>query len=134
MTLVEFLLARITEDEAQLRKQDDYPDGRVHWPADCDWPGDAPHGLCTCSLHAQLLADCDAKRRILELHVQGGSLRGPITDNKFYCCAVCGPFSWPWLQHEEAPEPEGEFWPCPTLRLLALPYAGHPSYRPEWKP
>lgn len=23
---------------------------------------------------------------------------------------------------------------CPTLRLLALPYADHPDYRPEWRP
>ncbi|OKJ52223.1 hypothetical protein AMK27_30765 [Streptomyces sp. CB02009] len=24
--------------------------------------------------------------------------------------------------------------PCTTLRLLALPYADHPDYRPEWRP
>ncbi|MGZ4565945.1 MAG: DUF6221 family protein [Blastococcus sp.] len=24
--------------------------------------------------------------------------------------------------------------PCPTLRLLALPYAGYPGYRDEWRP
>ena len=24
--------------------------------------------------------------------------------------------------------------PCPTLRLLALPYAGCPGYRDEWRP
>ncbi len=24
--------------------------------------------------------------------------------------------------------------PCVTLRLLALPYAGHPDYQPEWRP
>jgi hypothetical protein len=26
----------------------------------------------------------------------------------------------------------GQDWPCPTLRLLALPYADHPGYEPEW--
>lgn len=24
--------------------------------------------------------------------------------------------------------------PCPTLRLLGLPFADHPEYRPEWRP
>lgn len=24
--------------------------------------------------------------------------------------------------------------PCPTLRLLARPYADHPDYREEWRP
>lgn len=24
--------------------------------------------------------------------------------------------------------------PCTTLRLLAVPFAGHPDYRPEWRP
>lgn len=24
--------------------------------------------------------------------------------------------------------------PCPTLRMLALPYADHPDYRQEWRP
>lgn len=25
-------------------------------------------------------------------------------------------------------------WPCTTLRALALPYAGRPGYREEWRP
>ncbi|MQY37320.1 hypothetical protein SRB17_53240 [Streptomyces sp. RB17] len=25
-------------------------------------------------------------------------------------------------------------WPCTTLRLLALPYAGHPGYDGSWRP
>lgn len=24
--------------------------------------------------------------------------------------------------------------PCDVLRLLAVPYASHPAYRPEWRP
>ena len=27
---------------------------------------------------------------------------------------------------------DGVPWPCPTLRWLARPYAGHPDYLPEW--
>jgi hypothetical protein len=25
-------------------------------------------------------------------------------------------------------------WPCPTVRLLAVPYADAPGYLPEWAP
>jgi hypothetical protein len=25
-------------------------------------------------------------------------------------------------------------WPCPTVRLLALPFAGHPDLQEEWRP
>ncbi|MFF2773364.1 DUF6221 family protein [Streptomyces sp. NPDC058052] len=55
----------------------------------------------------RVLAEVEAKRQILELHTEGSSL----------FCAHC--------EHEP---------PCPTLRLLALPYADHPNYRDTWRP
>lgn len=30
--------------------------------------------------------------------------------------------------------PESETTPCIGLRRLAVPYAQHPAYRPEWRP
>lgn len=61
MTLTEFLLARIAEDEARLRKAE-RPWSAPHDP-DCDYyPGDTP---CTCNLLERLLAECEAKRRIV---------------------------------------------------------------------
>jgi hypothetical protein len=32
-----------------------------------------------------------------------------------------------WRRH-------GKDFPCPTLRLLALPYGDRPGYRDEWRP
>lgn len=29
---------------------------------------------------------------------------------------------------------EDTIQPCDVLRLLAVPYASHPAYRPEWRP
>ncbi|QYN26699.1 DUF6221 family protein [Amycolatopsis sp. DSM 110486] len=88
-----------------------------------------------------LFAEVAAKRRIIELHPIGGSLRAPVTDNKVYVCDTCGPNEWPMVKDatgkwDYVPEPPngGDFYPCETLRLLALPYSGHPDYREEWRP
>lgn len=59
-----------------------------------------------------LQTDVEAKRLLLELHPYAGLLSAPESCEP--CVVVPGP--------------------CPTLRLLALPYAGHPDYRDEWKP
>lgn len=36
-----------------------------------------------------------------------------------------------WVNDRPVVNPSG--WPCLTLRALALPYAGHPDYRDEWR-
>ena len=61
---------------------------------------------------ARVLADMQAKRRIVALHSDphGGD-------------PSCSSIDYP----ENAED-------CETLRLLALPYASHPDYRPEWAP
>jgi hypothetical protein len=119
-SLTDFLLARIAEDEASAREAspgpwdcdeiDDVwredPDGQAHLVARRVTEGDAAH----IARHdpARVLAECEAKRRIVGEHREqaGGG------------CCVCS-------RHE---------YPCPTLRYLALPYADHPDYREEWKP
>jgi len=58
----------------------------------------------------RVLAEVEAKRRMLDLHQ---STAGQHPD-------FCG-----HDMHE---------LPCPTVRLLALPYAGHEGYREEWRP
>lgn len=113
MTLVEFLLARIAEDEAVAVAT------RGNWNA-LPWkasdrgiagPVDGPFGHAAVVIDpARVLAECEAKRRIVELHPS------VIDDGQTVCS-------------EEQAE-----WPCPTLRLLALPYADHPDYRDEWRP
>jgi hypothetical protein len=121
MTLAEFLLARIAEDEAGPRNwlearripMEDRVIGGVGIPlqygtggVDTEWVVDP----------ARVLADCEAKRRIVQEHPQTASIRHPVTDAKIYVCATC----------------DSDVSPCPTLRLLALPYADHPDYQPEW--
>lgn len=60
---------------------------------------------------ARILAECDAKRRIIELH------SGPHNCENVHT----GQVGW-------------NVNPCTTLELLALPYADHPDYQQEWKP
>jgi hypothetical protein len=77
MTLTESLLARIAEDEASL------PEGH-----DCWYPPE------------RYAAECEAKRRIVELHHE---YRG--------ICSHCVDPSNPPYQREA--------WPCVTIRALA---------------
>lgn len=103
MSLTEFLLARITEDEATA-------EGCLK-----DYPPDEPYGLEYQHDHqmrwypARVLAECEAKRRIVALHEPGGGA---------WCTSAC-----------EGESPAG----CDTLRALALPYAEHPDFDPAWK-
>lgn len=65
---------------------------------------------------ARVLAEVDAKRRIISQHIPVGY--GNV------CLSYC---------HTRLPMQQQD-WPCLTLRLVALPYADHPDYRPEWAP
>lgn len=129
MNLTEFLLARIAEDEAPTWELVPY---RCK-PGCCAPAGWVGHRCLICGteefggtvdaitetatehderIHhrSRVLAECDAKRRIVGLH----------TD-----------------QHDDAGDPLSYDYPyvgCTTLRLLALPYANHGAYRQEWRP
>lgn len=61
---------------------------------------------------ARVLREIDAKRRIIAEHALNG-----------WVCSTC----------DDGEVPPQAF-PCPTLRLLALPYADRPGYRKEWAP
>lgn len=105
-TITSFLLARLEEDEAAARS--DFAAYSMHWPW-CDFPGDMP-GTCTCNLRARVLAECAAKRAIVELcGVDGGVFDDDAPDGIRY---------------------DGH----PVTRALAAVYADHEQYRPEWKP
>ena len=95
--LTAFLLARIAEREAEAR--------RVARVGSCE-PAYRP---------AEVLAECEAKSRIVDLHVISGRGHGS--------CATCTDSDYLGLVDEG---------PCDTLRALALPYADHADYRPEW--
>lgn len=117
MRLDEFLRARLDEDEAAVR----------------DWQESySPHHPLLGD-PARVLAEVEAKRRILELH-EPQVITWPKADNvNPYVeqhCIECGTGT-----QSGGPGDPGDFepvdWPCPTLRLLALPYADHPEYPEE---
>jgi hypothetical protein len=67
---------------------------------------------------ARVLAECEAKRKIVELHRRYG--HQPTQ------CITCG-FDEGWEVREYGPT-----YPCDTLKTLAEPYADHPDYRDDW--
>lgn len=121
--LVTFLRARLDEDEAVAR---DLPPrwfvGERGWVLDAEeidpHAEDEQHDsiaqamVTPAAAHiarhdpARVLAEVAAKRAILRLHV---------------------PEVPSWC-------PRCDSWPCSTLKALALPYAGHPDCREEWRP
>lgn len=127
LTLTEFLLARIDYAELEAITAIDLnnwqePGTKHVWkwlhaykrPGSPGWSSNHHEGAP--SPH-RVLAECESKRRIVELHT--GDKYYVYEDTK-YACETCG---------------DGTIkWPCDTLRLLALPYADHIDYREEWKP
>lgn len=87
---------------------------------------------CDCGEPAFVLADIEAKRRLLELHelevekiaqAPFDPMTGERRPDEFVVtCDVCG-----WASDDPASA-------CHTLRLLALPFAAHPAYDESWKP
>jgi hypothetical protein len=73
-----------------------------------------------------VLAECEAKRRIVEMHgfYQVQTANDGL-DWDYVRCGIC--------DIADLAPGEGN-WPCPTLRALALPYAYHSDYREEWRP
>lgn len=127
--LTAWLLEQITEDERVARAAKDNTAGEWAWRAQ-----DAPVVLYDYSgkrtmgegAHiaawdpARVLAECDAKRRIIEVH-HAREATGFDRDGEEHSAMVCDACSM-------------EDDPCPTARLLALPYADRPGYREEWRP
>ena len=138
MTLTEFLLARIGEDEADARKAVDDDESWRHEGEGVltQYSVSGGHEISSGWLSmghrfeagdhiarhnpARVLAECEAKRSIVAEHTRPG---WTVT-----CPRCLG----------DQPElASGTAWraaPCPTLRALALPYADHPDYREEWRP
>jgi hypothetical protein len=89
--LAAFLLARITEDKADIEGAR-ISDSPTWWEPDC-WSRE------------RALAECDAKRRLVEELAR--------------------------MEVEEVGWDDIEEW---VMSCLALPYAGHDDYQQEWKP
>lgn len=103
MSLVEFLRARLDEDEAAAKAW--LPFGN---------PDDAARAHIARHDPARVLAEVEAKRRIIDLH---GA-------EPHECVAWDGDLGLPCTCYEVD---------CPTLLLLALLYASHPDYDEAWR-
>src|SRR4051794_1514966 len=103
MTLTGFLVLQGTEDEADIRAG---IVGRA-------WPG-IPRAV----------AECEAKRRIIDLHsIDCWVGTGPDGDDEYFCAGCMGTGT--------AATPDGVV--CPTLAALATVYADRPGYLDEWR-
>ena len=120
-SIVEFLRARLDEDEAQAReavtiRQRTYS----HQP----WVNDPDHELKAWDDHPagvvllgpeRLLAEVAAKRQVLDVHEPEPGAGCLVCDHD------CN-FGYVY----------GDGTGCTTIRALASVYADHPDYDPEW--
>jgi Family of unknown function (DUF6221) len=108
--LAEFLLARIAEDSSLAHLADEDAQRLRPITDDLAVPTDGDRRVAHMFRWspARVLAECEAKRRIVEDYLaQVNSHRS----------------GWDARTPRDHP-----------LRALALPYADHPDYRPEWRP
>ena len=113
-TLTGFLLARIAEDEAAQAMSLD-----AWHRADCE-RNTYDAGPCDCGIPARVLAECEAKRRLVDEHQE--TRRDPSYE--YFAdppCITCG-------------QVRPRKFPCLSLRALGAVYADHPDYNPAWSP
>jgi hypothetical protein len=125
LTLTDFVLARIADDEEMVQFMLEKADGDRRPVED----GITAIGCSEQGWHvglgpARVLAECDARRCIAHLH-------GPKHPGSSDCKSCAD--GWEDMTYGENgydPQP----YPCLTAKNLALPYAEHPDYRNEWRP
>lgn len=141
--LVEWLRAQLDEDERIARGCS----GTDWWEHPANWVSAPPLNRVAVVVHdgnrghivrhdpARVLREIDAKRRLLDLHgivhrnIGWQGVDGEAEYGELPVCGHCVPKHTHYPTREDVPE-----GPCPTLRLLALPYADRPGYREEWRP
>jgi len=157
--LVTFLLNRLADDEGAAKRA-----GGRGWTEDeegccVDLGGDRGESVETHAViyaphiarwdPARVLAECAAKRRIIEEHHLSTQrsrdwqyLELPHGERKYEkfideeTCAVCG---WvrevesQWMEKYSGTYPVPDLTGCLTLRALAAPFAGHPEFDPAWE-
>jgi hypothetical protein len=136
MTITEFLLARIAEDEAAVGVfkgkhwtfdggdvRDDVQDNPyTTWGntvLEVGFEGDCQSGLEEHVARwdpARVLAECTAKRAIIEQH--------PMDEG---APPLCPPYCDVCIENHNAVA-----WPCPTIRALVTVYKDHPDFDPAW--
>jgi len=102
------------------------------------WLGDRIEHVARWS-PARVLAECEAKRRIIEWHKSWPVLAETrpelvsATDDDPMHVSLRMTQQIAWLTHQEYVERFGEEPPsAPILRMLAQPYREHPDFDPAW--
>lgn len=128
--LAGWLLEQIAEDDRRLAGDS----GDWH-TALCGYAMGEYGDTCSCDVADRVLAECDAKRRIIALHTVTTRLvdvddddEGGLIEVEY--CQMCAAGA----SCECCTDEEDRVWPCEHLKLLALPYADRPGYLEEWKP
>lgn len=147
--LIAFLRARLDEDEQTAQSGDEWtvnnPRNLVAGPTRDE---KAKYHLVAVVVEdnerahiarhdpARVLAEVEAKRRILRIHntpavvspkLAALGLREGEAPEDDRSCMGCG--------LDEMDEPiTADVNQCPILRALALPYADHPDYQEQWRP
>lgn len=133
LTLTDFLLSRIAEDEAAVKRALDFP---YHvagppWGAAYEPVADDPSSSLTdhhlAVTPARVLAECAARRRIVERERWTPS-PGMECDGHPIPFAPHGDYGEGFCMYYA--ERDGEF--SPDLRDLAAIYSDHPDYRADW--
>lgn len=117
MTLTEFLLARIAEDETVARKADEYTT-----PFYAIWGGTDAHICDDDGVHvglppARVLAECEAKRRAID--AAWGDLERIESE---------------WGSGKSRKRLSADNDNPAVIEWLATPYADHPDYDEAWRP
>jgi hypothetical protein len=110
MNITDFLRARLDSDAARAEDLQDRERFQDDIYVDV-WTRDP----------ARELREVEAKRELLKLHARHEWLDG--CDVCDFANESCGCVSGPSTNY-----------PCDTVKLLALPYADHPDFDPDWRP
>lgn len=120
LTLTDFLLARIAEDEAVAkgaRAHEYLSPARDASPL--RWVRDTLGYGTIFANSGRVLAECEAKRRIVEMH------SNPFDEGEGRpVCTSCGRMDIAFAETK---------WPCSTILALASIYADHRRFREEWR-
>lgn len=125
-TLTEFLLARIAEDEALAAALLDRA-GERHDEVRIDRGAWLPDDVDAVALgHARVLAECEAKRRIVEMHAEHESRVATYRSPRW---------ADDMNEADRLNSRKAEARCAATevvVQALAKVYADHPDYNPEW--
>lgn len=134
MSIVEFLKARITEDEAVLAATPN----AAQQSDDFDYGGTDDYLRFTMG-YGRALVECKAKRAIIKQHEDWPVLveQEPefgllnVTDGSYFAYSMSRKIAW--LTEREYVYRFGSEPPtAPMIRTLAAVYSDHPDYQEDW--